>query len=257
MTELRDLAWRHLRAPDLSALANLDAVVLLPIGSMEQHGPHMAVDTDSLLAETVSLRAARLIADTHPIVVAPTVWTGMSEHHMGFGGTITVSFETFAAVLRDVCRSIQRHGFTRIMMVNGHGGHQAPLQVLVGELAQALDHRVEAMTYWALDASRQAYAAILEDQSRVLHAGEAETSMMLAISPASVEEEPMRRAPNEAFTRAVGEGVYRYTGFHEFTQTGVNGVTKNASAAKGEALLAASAQAVAQVVRAQFGLTGD
>jgi creatinine amidohydrolase len=254
MTDQRTHRWTELRSPELAALAQADALVLLPVGSMEQHGPHLPVDTDSLLAETVSLHAAGLLATAHPVVVGPTVWTGMSEHHMRFAGTITLSFDTFAAVLRDVCRSIQRHGFTRIMLVNGHGGHQAPLQVLVGELSQSLAHPVQALTYWALDASKQAYGGILTDQTRVLHACEAETSMVLAIAPASVDEATMLSAPNAPFTRLPDPGVYQYSGFHEFTQTGVNGVTKNASASKGGALLEASAQAVAQAVRTQFGL---
>jgi creatinine amidohydrolase len=245
-----------MRSPELAALAEADALVLLPLGSMEQHGPHLPVDTDSLLAETVSLEAAKRLAGTQPVVVAPTVWTGMSEHHMGFCGTITLSCETFSAVLREVCQSIHRHGFTTIMIVNGHGGHQAPLQVLVGELSRVLAHPVQALTYWALEASRQAYTGVLTDQSRVLHAGEAETSMVLALTPDRVDEETMRSAPNAPFTRAADAGHYQFSGFDAFTKTGVNGITKSASAAKGEALLAASADAVAAVLRAQFGPAG-
>ena len=252
MDHNQTLRWTELRSPELAALCENDAIVLLPVGSIEQHGPHLPVETDSRLAEEVSVRAAGLVSATHAIVVAPTVWTGLSEHHMGFAGTISVSFSTFAAVLKDICETIQRHGFKKLMLVNGHGGNIAALQVLVGELSRALPHPVKALTYCHLESCAQAYADILEDQTKVHHAGEAETSMMLVVTPDRVDREAMLNAPNALFDFTSTNRPYKFTRFDEFSKTGVNGITRNANADKGEALLAAGAEAVADVLRQEF-----
>ncbi len=99
MEHERTQLWRHLRSPGLAAFCERDAVVLPPVSSVEQHGPHLPVETVSPLAEKVSIRAAGLVAANHPVVVVPTVLPGLSEHHMGYVGTLSISFPTFAALL--------------------------------------------------------------------------------------------------------------------------------------------------------------
>ena len=77
---------------------------------------------DALLATEVARRAAARIAPVEPVVVAPTVWASLAEHHMGLGGTITLNFATFHALLRCVCGSIWRHGYRRVLLLNGMAG---------------------------------------------------------------------------------------------------------------------------------------
>lgn len=124
MTGDTEIEWRKLRADQLRERARRDAMVILPVGSIEQHGPHLPVEVDSMLGETVALRAAARLAATEPVLVLPMLWTGLSEHHMSFGGTITLELATFTAVIEDICRSIVRHGFRRIVLLNGHGQRQ-------------------------------------------------------------------------------------------------------------------------------------
>ena len=117
--------WHELRAPELRALAEADALVIIPVGSTEQHGPHLPVQVDARLAAEVARRAAARISEHGSVVVAPTLWCGLAEHHMAFGATITLDFATFHALIRCVCDSILRHGFRRLALLNGHGGqHQ-------------------------------------------------------------------------------------------------------------------------------------
>ena len=87
------MEWRKLRADQLREMARADAIVDLPVASLEQHGAHLPVEVDSMLGETVAVRAARKVAERggHAVVL-PVLWTGLSEHHMSFGGTITLSF---------------------------------------------------------------------------------------------------------------------------------------------------------------------
>ena len=104
-----EVRWERLTAPELKALAARDALPVLPVGSLEQHGPHLPVWTDSLAAHALSVRAAEQAAAADlPAVVLPPLWLGLSEHHFPFGGTISLDYATFHAVLRCVVRSPPR-----------------------------------------------------------------------------------------------------------------------------------------------------
>ena len=117
-----EIEWRRLRADQLRDMARQDAMVILPLGSIEQHGPHLPVEVDSRLGEEVALRTARVLAERgQKVLVLPMLWPGVSEHHMSFGGTITLGYATYHAVIEDICRSVLRHGFRRIVLLNGHG----------------------------------------------------------------------------------------------------------------------------------------
>src|SRR3954452_24742605 len=104
MGQPTEIGWLRLKAAELRDLATRDAIVIVPVASVEQHGPHLPVQVDTLLAGEIGRRAARALADRVPVVVAPTVWSGLAEHHMSFGGTITLDLATFHALLRCVCR---------------------------------------------------------------------------------------------------------------------------------------------------------
>lgn len=243
-----EVEWANLRAPALRALGAEGAVAIVPVGSVEQHGPHLPVQVDALLAGEVARRAARKAADRQKIVVAPTIWSGLAEHHMSLGGTITLDFATFHALLRCVCGSILRHGFRRILILNGHGGNIAALTVIVGELARELDAPIATATYWTMPETQQSFAKILERQKTVRHACEAETSMLLVLKPELVDEKAARAvdAPMEGL--AAKGGVYRYRPIAHWSKSGVLGVPAAASAEKGERLLEAAAAAVANAI---------
>jgi creatinine amidohydrolase len=239
-----DIRWDHLKAHELRALAAEQAIVVVPVAAIEQHGPHLPVVVDSLLCTAVAERAARRLAGRRPVVVAPTVWSGLSEHHMTFGGTITLDFATFCALLRCICRSLQRHGFERVLLLNGHGGNEAALRVAVEQLTGELDLALATATYWQLAA--EPFRAILERQSGVLHGCEAETSMVMALRPELVDAgrfEDARTIENDGAPSA-----YRWRSLAERTASGALGDPTAASAAKGERLLEAAAAALAELL---------
>src|SRR5258707_3284777 len=95
-----EVEWRRHRADQLREKAKEDAIVIVPVGSLEQHGPHLPVEIDTLLSETVALRTARLAAEKQPVLVLPILWTGLSEHHMSFGRTITLETDTLLTTVR-------------------------------------------------------------------------------------------------------------------------------------------------------------
>jgi creatinine amidohydrolase len=241
-----EIEWRKLRADELRERARQDAMVILPVGSLEQHGPHLPVEVDSVLGDATARRTAEIIARTESVLVLPMLWTGVSEHHMTFGGTITLDLEAFYATIRCICQSLVRHGFRRIVLWNGHGGNDNALRVCADELTPRLGVPIIQFTYWY--AAAEAIADILETQDALLHACEAETSMMMALRPGLVAEDriPLAKTNNTADIKdLVGGGVYRWRTLGAMSSSGVWGNPEAASAAKGEQLVAAIAEQIA------------
>jgi creatinine amidohydrolase len=245
-----EAAWERLTAPELRALAARgEALAVLPLGALEQHGPHLPVITDTRIAGEIALRAARLVAGELPVAVLPPLWTGMSEHHFPFGGTISLDFAALAAVLRCVVRSLRAIGFARLLIVNGHGGNESPLAVIARDLAAEFAFPVVATMPW--DLVPEVMAQVLERQKGVHHACEAETSVMLALAPDLVRTEALEAAAAQG-PGAVAQrpAVARFYSFAERAPvSGVRGDPRPASAAKGEALLAAMVEALAALMR--------
>lgn len=242
-----EIEWRRLRADQLRAMAAQDALVILPLGSIEQHGPHLPVEVDSRLGEEVALRAARVMAERgQPVLVLPMFWPGISEHHMSFGGTITLGFDTYRAVVEDICRSVLRAGFRRIVLLNGHGGNDNGLRVIADELTPKLGTPIVQFTYWY--AAAEPIAAILDTQTALLHACEAETAMMMAVRPDLVAEDriPLARVNTTPdVSDLVGGGVYMWRAIGARSSSGVIGNPEAASAAKGARLFDAIATTLA------------
>lgn len=248
-----EIEWARLKAAELRELARRDAVVLVPVAAMEQHGPHLPVQVDSVLCPEACRRAARLLAEDGAAVVTPVVWTGISEHHMAFGGTFTLDFTTFFGLLRCICTSLKRDGFRRIALVNGHGGNVFGLRVVVDELTRDLELPLTTVNYWHPAAEQ--FRGILEKQPGVQHACEGETSMMLALMPELVDMAAAEGAgvPSDVVAGGVSGAPYRWLSFPERTQSGVIGSPEAASAEKGERLLTAAAEHLAAALRAVPG----
>jgi creatinine amidohydrolase len=238
--------WNRLKAADLVRLAQEDAIVLLPVASTEQHGPHLATGVDAILCTEACRRAAEIACRTRPVVVAPTVWMGLAEHHVEFGGSFTVSLATWHAILRDLCQSIRRAGFGKILIVNGHGGNISALNALTVELTRETALPVATTSYFSFAA--EAFREVLEDQDSVQHACEAETSMMMAVAPDLVDERQLTQAfgPQVSMAGALSRQVHVWRSFRSMTPSGVLGDARRSTAEKGERLLDAVAREMAE-----------
>ncbi|WP_320779356.1 creatininase family protein [Streptomyces sp. CRN 30] len=245
MTEVH---WNRLTAAELRALAARDAVVLLPIGATEQHGPHLPTGVDDFLAAEVCRRAALLASERTGVVVTPSIPTGLSEHHMPFGGTLTLSLPTLHALLRDICRSVLRAGFSRVLIVNGHGGNMTALHALTTELTVELATPIAFASYFG--AGREVVRDTLETQDGLMHACEGETSMMMAAHPGLIRAEhlPEAHGPRITLPAESTEPVYMAVTFDRITESGVAGDARAASPEKGERMLAGCARALADTL---------
>ncbi|MEX0286354.1 MAG: creatininase family protein [Paracoccaceae bacterium] len=245
-----EVDWSRLKAQELRTLANENAVVILPIASIEQHGPHLPVMTDTRLGFEVAIRAARKAYDRRPTVVAPVVWSGLSEHHMPFGGTLTLSHATFRAVIKDLIEALMRQGFRDILISNSHGGNIVAMNQIIDELAPEVEATLVGTTY-PMEAG-EALNDLLEDQKTIQHACEAETSMMMACEGDLVDTSDLASLANNSddgptFLKA-GKASYRWRPFTHLTGNGVAGIPEKATAEKGEAMLEVSAEALADMI---------
>ncbi|WP_338692898.1 creatininase family protein [Streptomyces sp. Q6] len=245
---MSEVQWNRLTAAELRALAAQDAVVLVPIGATEQHGPHLPTGVDDFLATEVCHRAATLAAEHTDVVVTPSIPTGLSEHHMPFGGTLTLSLPTLHALLRDLCRSVVRVGFSRILIANGHGGNMTALNALTTELTVELSTPIAFASYFG--AGREVVRDTLESQSGLMHACEGETSMMMAAHPDLIRDEHLAEAhgPRITLPAESTEPLFMAVPFDRITRTGVAGDARVATAEKGERILAGCAAALADII---------
>ncbi|MEZ5931135.1 MAG: creatininase family protein [Alphaproteobacteria bacterium] len=243
----RSVLWSELRAPELRDLASPETIVIVPIAAIEQHGPHLPVVTDTMLAREVAKRAADIVVETTPVLVTECIWTGLSEHHMALGATFTLDFPSFLAVIGGVVRSLHRHGFRKMFLMNAHGGNIAALHTVVEELTRELGLSLVTATYWTLGAEE--LRPLLERQRGIRHACEAETSMMMAVAPELVDatrfEEAACPDPRDQ-QGAPDDHSYRWVSFADKTPSGALGDPRVASAEKGEALLETAAACVAR-----------
>ena len=245
-----EVFWNRMTAETLRAKAKDGALVILPVASTEQHGPHLATGVDTFLCTEVCRRTAVRVQQHRPVVVAPTVWMGLAEHHVELGGTFTVSLNTWHAVLHDLCEAISRAGFEKIVIINGHGGNMAGLTALTTDLTRDLDLAIASASYWTLASQSGAVAQILEDQEGLIHACEAETSMMMAAHGDLVTEARLGDAvgPNTGMAEVLSPAIMRWRSFAELTPSGVLGDARRATAEKGERLFSVMSQSLADAL---------
>ena len=211
---------------ELGERINGGATVLLPVGSLEQHGDHLPVATDTMLAMHVCVRAAVALSPSHDLLVAPPLWTGFSPHHTRFGATVSLSPETFIRLVSEVVRGI-REWAPRLLLVNGHGGNRGPL------ITVSLETECPVISYWELALDK--VAGLFPVDASIGHAGQVETSMMRSVYPEVVG------APSAVFERPKDADLL----LPDLGVSGVIGDPTSASANSGAAFLDAVIDAFA------------
>src|SRR5262245_36537131 len=226
--QLADLKW-----PDIHA-ANRDTPVVIPIAALEQHGRHMPLFTDSLLLGEVIRRVTERLKDR--VFFTPLMWLGNSEHHLDFPGTMTAAPRVYLDLLKDMVENFLFHNFRRIVLVNGHGGNIVPGQQAMFELRQKYRQRMDltliSTTYWTLGAKPQEVGRNFV-QSRMGHACEWETSMMLRLAPHLVGDYKAAKSIPQADPF---EPAHRGWITKDRTEPGHIGDPQHATAEKGELL---------------------
>lgn len=185
---MKKILWDELHRNELERAVKDDAVIIMSVGSTEQHGNHLPVNTDSNICFSIAQRAARLI-DEFPVLVLPVIWTGFAPRHMIYPGTITLKFHTFVELLTQVAASVHAHGFEKIVILNGHGDNNAVVAAMRPKLSAEEDMPlVIGYTYWDLPPVREEMERVSQsDKGFIAHAAEIETSMQLYLQPELVD----------------------------------------------------------------------
>jgi creatinine amidohydrolase len=238
------MRYEELSQLQVDALDRAKTVLVIPLGSVEQHGHHMPLGTDTMLAHALSLAAAEQSGGR--VVVLPPPWYGFSAHHMKFPGSITLSHTTLMAVVEDIVASLKVHGFTRVLLINGHGGNGGVVDVL----ASVLGHkhygkmRIAGLTYFALAA--QAIARLRRSEPGGMgHACEFETAMIMHIRPDLVAADKARTiypdpgSPYLSTDLLRAGAVKTYLDFKDLSPHGTLGDPSLASPEKGAEFFAA------------------
>jgi creatinine amidohydrolase len=226
---LEELTWPEVEA----ALESGTRTAIVAVGSVEQHGPHLPLVMDTLAGDELSRRVAAELGDA---LAAPTIHPGCSGHHMDFPGTITISPETLMSTIESYCTSLDEHGFERIVLIPTHGGNFAPVNTVVPEIARTIDARVIALAELGelmtlMNAGLR--EAGVEYEEPVIHAGAAETAIVLAVAEDLVRTDELRvgREGEISVSRLLSEG------FRSITKTGVLGDPREGTPEAGEAIL--------------------
>lgn len=242
-----EILFNHLTREELKARA-ADSLVVLPVGATEQHGPHLAVGTDTFAVEHIARAAAATVTETIPVLVAPTLPYGSSHHHLPFGGTMSLETETYYRVVSDLVESLITSGFRKVFIVNGHGGNKELVELVVRDLALRHPVALAAASYWTI--AQDALTASGVDFPNIPgHASAFETSVILALNPALVREPRPSREGAAATTGRRPNSAYRAE-FHG-SWTRIDGYTDSpaaGTAARGQSALNAIVPAVAQAL---------
>jgi creatinine amidohydrolase len=239
------LRYERLTWPEVRRAAGEERVALVPVATLEDHGPHLPVDTDLRIVSEICERAAAAAADR--VVLLPAIPHGYDPHHMDFPGAITIGWDTFVRYCTDVGRSLAHHGFRRMLFLNGHGSNQNLVETAARLVMVDRPEVLAAAAFYL--ASPAAFEVIGRVRSStrggMAHACELETSIYLAIDPDAVA---MELAVDE---RSYPEGEHAWLDWADgplklmpwwssFSRSGVQGDATLGTADKGKALLEAA-----------------
>ncbi|MCP8321537.1 MAG: creatininase family protein [archaeon] len=228
---LPDLTWQ-----EVDELKRRTDKVLIPIGSLEQHGPHLPLSTDTIIAFEVAKR----VAEKLDVALAPPISLGFSIEHIDFSGTVSLDPLTLTYILKNLCSSLAKHGFKKIFIINGHGGNRATIESAIQLIKSELN--ISLYSFTLLSIVQKAFNKIRESPKGELgHADEVETSLMLAICPEKVkmdkciDESPKLQA-HLTFEASKKEVSFAWR-TKEISESGVIGAPSKASEEKGRLML--------------------
>jgi len=225
--------WGELCWPDAAARLDIVDTALLPVGAVEQHGPHLPLDTDAFDAEYLARKVAEMCSEPKPLVL-PLIAYGVSYHHEAFKGTISINNETLANLVYDVGISLAKNGIQKLVIINGHGGNAPSLNFAAQRINQ------DARIFVCVDTGETSDVDVdgLIETPNDVHAGEIETSTSLAIRPELVRMDRLQMEVPEFTSRYLDftskRGVAWYAHTHKISASGVMGDPTRATVEKGE-----------------------
>ena len=256
--------WADLKSPDFAALDLARCIAVLPVAAIEQHGPHLPLNVDATLVDGVIGAALPHLPAALPLLFLPTQAIGLSPEHARFAGTLTLKASTVISLWTEIAESVAQSGIKKLVLLNSHGGNVGLLDVVARDLRARLGQLVYSVNSFNLPLQREGEgeggASVADrfsahEQRFGIHAGEIETSLMLALKPEQVVMAKAQNFHSSSQDRAekfsiLGDGRSAKLGWQmqDYTAHGAVGNAAAATAEKGHALLAAMGRSLAQLL---------
>jgi creatinine amidohydrolase len=240
--------------PEVKEAVAQNRVAVLPVGTIEQHGPHLPLITDVLTATEMSRRAVAQIPSE--AVLLPPVFYAFNEHHLDFPGTISVRGETFVQYVTDIGRSLAHHGFRKILLVNGHGSN-VPYLDIVARNVTIETQAIAAMIPWWNLIPKDLFKELRESEfpGGMAHGCELETSVLLYLRGDLVQmgkaerDMPVQRSEYFYWDLQSPSPVFFQEFFSRYSKTGTLGDPTKASVEKGERFVEAVVERLVKLIR--------
>jgi len=247
--QISEMSWVDIQ----KALDRGFTTVVFAVGANEQHGPHLPTSTDSLIGEVLANKVAGKLGNA---LQAPSINVGCSEPHMAFPGTISLKPETLKNLIHDFCVSLAKHGFKNIIILASHGGNFDAVREVVDELNQSLEG-VNVVAYTDLKGLLRFLAEFslkhgIPPNESGAHAGESETSMVLAIRKDLVDMEHAEEGFVGSFEDKID--LMRSQGIKALSKNGVIGDPRKGEVGKGEEYLELWAEKMVDFIRKQVDI---
>ena len=240
------MTWR---AVEEATHADPKPKIILPIGSIEQHGPHLPLNTDTIIAEHI----ATTLSNRFSSILFPTLSIGYSLEHAGFPGTISLTAQTFMSTIAEIAENLFDSGFRKLVAINGHGGNRAILDSTITTIKHAHPD-LQLYSFTVLDIAKEKFEEIRKSPRQMTgHADELETSIMLSIRPDLVEmskalpEKPAFPADVSLESEDLARVTYGWSA-KEVTKSGIIGSPNLSTPETGKILLDYVVQVISTIV---------
>ena len=261
--------WADLKSPDFAKLDVARCIAVLPVAAIEQHGPHLPLNVDATLVDGVMAAALPHLPADLPVLFLPTQSVGFSPEHTRFAGTLTLKSETIIRLWTELAESVAQSGVQKLVLLNSHGGQVGLLDVVARDLRARLGMLVYSVNWFNLPLMGEDGKSVgdqfsAEEHRFGIHAGEIETSMMLALKPEQVDMAKAQDFHSTSQDRAakfsiLGDGRSAKLAWQmqDYNPQGAAGNAAAASADKGRALLGAAGRSLAQLLAEVDQLPAD
>jgi len=245
--------WMEMTWQEIASAETARWIAVLPLAAVEQHGPHLPLGVDTFIAEGHLERVYGILPEGLPVTFLPVQRIGVSAEHLSYPGTLTMSATTAIAAWTEIGESLSRAGVRKLVMITSHGGNVAAMELAARDLRARLRMLTVTVGWYRFGYPDGTFSG--EEKKHGIHAGDIETSLMLAAKPDTVRMEKATNATPATIAMArefKWLGAYRPAGFAWMTQdlnaTGAIGDATLATAAKGEAALKHGAQAFVELL---------
>ncbi len=240
----------EMTSPELGQVVKEGRIAVMPAGIIEQHGPALPLETDIRLAYEITVRAAALVPEL--VVVVPPIVHGHSPHHMDFPGTLTVDPLHMISYVLDVCLSLSYHGFTKILIVNGHGSNVPVLDLVARQTIIQSQGKTTCGSIFYMNSpeyNRAVEQAFPELATQAGHGDAIETSLYMAVNPGAVQLSKAKDNPASNLNLLGTANLALRLWWSSYSEEGIYGTVTGSSQEKGEILIAGAVKGLVGIFK--------